>query len=255
MKSDHRYFWIGHSVVGLRVPGATSGPFAKPTQLATISSTNPRASGSLVVFGLTALPGARLTFRFRAKPRHWSMNGARHAMKALSTPGWTMISMTMDDLRVIVPFLTAHQRSIGWLEGTCQWRRQMQCRAQGELVVIPARFTEDVRADFRAQNRLDFRRIVRIGVVVGWPSQSRPLKGSPRDLRGLGSCERQFRRREPTEPKRCRPFPGTRRPPHLRRGAPNRRRHPGVRSRLLLTTPRNRRDLVNRSLTPFTDGL
>ena len=59
------------------------------------------------------------------------------------------------------------------------------------------RFTEDVRADFRAQNRLDFRRIVRIGVVTGWPSQSRPLKGSPCNLRGFGSCERQFRRREP----------------------------------------------------------
>jgi hypothetical protein len=26
-------------------------------------------------------------------------------------------------------------------------------------------------------------------------------------VRGFGSCERQFRRREPTEPKRCRPFP------------------------------------------------
>jgi len=95
MKSDHRYFWIGHSVVGLRVPGSTSGPFAKPTQLATISSTKPRASGSLVVFGLTALPGARLTFHFKAKPRHWSMKGGRHAMKALSTPGWTMISMAI----------------------------------------------------------------------------------------------------------------------------------------------------------------
>ena len=35
---------------------------------------------------------------------------------------------------------------------------------------------------------------------MGWPSQSRPLKGSPRDLRGFGSCERQVRRREPTEP-------------------------------------------------------
>src|SRR5208283_4585000 len=105
MKSDHRYFWIGHSVVGLRVPGSTSGPFAKPTQLATIASTKPRASGPLVVFGLTALPGARLIFRFKAKPRHWSMNDARHAMKALSTPGWTMISMT-NDLRVIVPRVT-----------------------------------------------------------------------------------------------------------------------------------------------------
>ena len=38
----------------------------------------------------------------------------------------------------------------------------------------PARFTKYVRADFRAQNRLDFRRIVRIGIVMGWPSQSRP---------------------------------------------------------------------------------
>jgi hypothetical protein len=58
-----------------------------------------------------------------------------------------------------------------------------------------------VRADFRAQNRLDFRRIVRIGVVIGWPSHSRPLKGSPRDLRGFGTCERQFRRRDPKDPK------------------------------------------------------
>src|SRR5580700_5720970 len=31
-----------------------------------------------------------------------------------------------------------------------------------------------------------------------WP---RRAYGSPRDLRGFGSCERQFRRREPTEPK------------------------------------------------------
>jgi hypothetical protein len=78
-------------------------------------------------------------------------------------------------------------------------RPEIQCRGKAP-VVIPTRFTEDVRADFRAQNRLDFRRIVRIGVVRGWPSQSRPLKGSPRDLRGFGSCERQGRRHEPTEP-------------------------------------------------------
>ena len=52
-------------------------------------------------------------------------------------------------------------------------------------VVIPSRFTEDVRADFRAQNRLDFRRIVRIGVVMGWPSQSRPLKGLASRFAGL----------------------------------------------------------------------
>jgi hypothetical protein len=58
-----------------------------------------------------------------------------------------------------------------------------------------------------AQSRLDFRRIVRIGVVMGWPSQSRPLKGSPRDLRGFGSCERQVRRREPTEPEYVNPEP------------------------------------------------
>jgi hypothetical protein len=59
---------------------------------------------------------------------------------------------------------------------------------------------------FPAQNRLDFRRIVRIGVGMGWPSQSRPLKGSPCDLRGFGSCERQVRRREPTEPEYVNPF-------------------------------------------------
>jgi hypothetical protein len=29
----------------------------------------------------------------------------------------------------------------------------------------------------------------------------RRTEGSPRDLRGFGSCERQFWRREPTEPK------------------------------------------------------
>ena len=80
------------------------------------------------------------------------------------------------------------------------------CRGDGAPVVIPARFKEDVRADFRAQNRLDFCRKGRIGVVMGWPSQSRPLKGSPRDLRGFGSCERQVRRREPTEPEYVNPF-------------------------------------------------
>jgi hypothetical protein len=55
----------------------------------------------------------------------------------------------------------------------------------------------NARAYLRAQNRLDFRRIARVGVVVGCLSQGRP--GSPRDVRGLGSCERQFRRREPKE--------------------------------------------------------
>src|ERR1700736_5484634 len=75
-------------------------------------------------------------------------------------------------------------------------RPEIQCRGEGAPVVIPTRFTKDARADFRAQNRLDFCRIVRIGVVMGWPSQSRPLKGSPCDLRGLGSCERQVRRNQ-----------------------------------------------------------
>src|SRR5262249_56751635 len=45
-KSDHRYFWIGQVVVGSRVPGGASGPFANPTQLATDSVTKPSASGS-----------------------------------------------------------------------------------------------------------------------------------------------------------------------------------------------------------------
>jgi hypothetical protein len=34
----------------------------------------------------------------------------------------------------------------------------------------------------------------------------RRAEGSPRDLRGLGSCERQVRRREPTEPEYANPF-------------------------------------------------
>jgi hypothetical protein len=37
-------------------------------------------------------------------------------------------------------------------------RPEIQCRGERAPVVI--RFTEDVRANFRAQNRLDFRRIV-----------------------------------------------------------------------------------------------
>ena len=57
MKSDHTYFWIGHSVVGLRVPASTFGPFANPTQLDTDSMANP--STCAVVAGLGALPGAR----------------------------------------------------------------------------------------------------------------------------------------------------------------------------------------------------
>jgi head-tail adaptor len=39
-------------------------------------------------------------------------------------------------------------------------RPEIQCRGEGAPVVIPARFTKDVRADFRAQNRLG---------EVGWP--------------------------------------------------------------------------------------
>jgi hypothetical protein len=126
-------------------------------------------------------------------------------------------------------------------------RPEIQCRGEGAPVVIPTRFPEDVRADFRAQNRLDFRRIVGIGVVMGWPSQSRPLKGSPRDSRGLGSCERQVRRREPTEPEYVNPFhrerPETLRPQHPRRGALNRVRQLGARSRP--PPPRCRRKVTN----------
>jgi len=46
-------------------------------------------------------------------------------------------------------------------------RPEIQCRREGAPVVIPARFSKDVRADFRAQKRLDFRRIVRIAMCVG----------------------------------------------------------------------------------------
>src|SRR5262249_22355888 len=51
------------------------------------------------------------------------------------------------------------------------------------------------------------------------------LKGSLRDLRGFGSCERQFRRREPKEPRPCQPFPskrtGASRAQFPKREAPN----------------------------------
>jgi hypothetical protein len=44
-------------------------------------------------------------------------------------------------------------------------RPEIQCQGEGAPVVIPG-----LRADFRAQNRLDFRRLVRIGVAMGRPS-------------------------------------------------------------------------------------
>src|SRR5689334_15796084 len=87
MKSDHTYFWIGHSVVGLRVPGSAPPSFANPTQLDTDSMANPCCS--TVFAGLGALPAARFTRRVSAKPRQPSMKGARQARNALSTPGRT----------------------------------------------------------------------------------------------------------------------------------------------------------------------
>src|SRR5262252_6323150 len=91
MKSDHTYFWIGHSVVGLRVPGATCGPFANPTQLETVSIAEP--SCRPVTWGLGALPANRLMRRVNAKPRQFGMKGARQARNALSTPGRTTSSI------------------------------------------------------------------------------------------------------------------------------------------------------------------
>jgi hypothetical protein len=58
----------------------------------------------------------------------------------------------------------------------------------GESVVIPTRFTEDVRAYFRAQNRLDFCRIVRIAMRVGrwiWPTVG-ALRARPAMCGALG---------------------------------------------------------------------
>jgi hypothetical protein len=59
---------------------------------------------------------------------------------------------------------------------------------EGELRVIPTRFTKDVRADFRAQNRLDFRRIVRIAMGVGrWScSPAGALRARPAICGALG---------------------------------------------------------------------
>jgi hypothetical protein len=104
MKSDHTYFWIGHSVVGLRAPGSTCGPFANPTQLDTDSMANP--SSLSVVAGLGALPAARLTRLVSAKPRQFSMKGDRQARNALSTPGRTTSLVDIG-----LPFISADAES------------------------------------------------------------------------------------------------------------------------------------------------
>ena len=65
-------------------------------------------------------------------------------------------------------------------------RPEIQCRGKARRLLVRPGLQRTCERSFRARNRLDFRRIVRIGVVMGWPSQSRPLKGSPRDLRDLG---------------------------------------------------------------------
>src|SRR5262249_18274112 len=79
----------------------------------------------------------------------------------------------------------------------------------------------------------------------------RRSEGSPRDLRGFGSCERQFWRREPKEPKPCRPFPSKNlrisRVLRPKRGRPNPLRQGRVRSCPLRSSPRSRRALLIRS--------
>jgi hypothetical protein len=47
-------------------------------------------------------------------------------------------------------------------------KRERNCVALGEPVVIPTRCTEDARAYFGAPNRLDFCRKARIAMGVGW---------------------------------------------------------------------------------------
>src|SRR5262245_27235256 len=94
MKSDHRYFWIGHSVVGLRVPaGGTGSKSAKPTQLDTVSIEKP--SGPGLTLGLATLPPARLILRVSAKPRQPAMKGERQARNALSMLGRTTSSIAI----------------------------------------------------------------------------------------------------------------------------------------------------------------
>ena len=56
---------------------------------------------------------------------------------------------------------------------------------EGAPVVIPTRFTKDVRADFKAQNRLDFRRIVRIWCRHGLAEPEPPIKGLALRFAGL----------------------------------------------------------------------
>ena len=55
----------------------------------------------------------------------------------------------------------------------------------------------------------DFHLWAHLPWVKAWkaaPVPAAALQGSPRNLRGLGSCERQIRRRDPTEPEYVNPF-------------------------------------------------
>src|ERR1700730_2548289 len=92
---------------------------------------------------------------------------------------------------------------------------------EGAPVVIPARFAEDVRADFRAQNRLDFRRIVRIGVVMGWPSQSCP-RARPAICGALGRASVNSGAAIQKEPKTM-STPSIEKAPHIESTGPKKR--------------------------------
>jgi hypothetical protein len=92
---------------------------------------------------------------------------------------------------------------------------------EGAPVVIPARFAEDVRADFRAQNRLDFRRIVRIGVVMGWPSQSGP-RARPAICGALGRASVNSGAAIQKEPKTM-STPSIEKAPHIESTGPKKR--------------------------------
>src|SRR5580704_9350665 len=113
--------------------------------------------------------------------------------------------------------------------------------------------TSQTRCSLRI--RLDFRRKGRIAMGAGrwtWPP-GETLRARPAICGALGRASVNLDAANQRSLIPCRSFPSksprTPRAPHPRRGAPNRRRHPGVRSRLLLPTPRDRRDLLNRRLS------
>jgi hypothetical protein len=61
---------------------------------------------------------------------------------------------------------------------------------EGAPVVIPARFTKNVRADFRAQNRLDFRRSLNVSTPSIAKSRN-PAASKKRSVKSSATARRK----------------------------------------------------------------